>query len=217
VVNSNYILRVNTISGLLAFNDEALQLAIAEREAPYAANAFFQKLMESSFHFAGKIVIRKAFALEDIRNLLRYQISEELQADPFYFYWLEDMAEICKIFCDLEKSAAIGFWLGTKRGCSRYHVDNVAQRLLVTYAGKGTEWLLEEAVDRQAITNNSPLELIIKDKSAIRFMQPWDIAIFRGGEKGLLHRSPDAAMSRSSILMRLDHSEFWENIRKSKM
>jgi hypothetical protein len=102
------------------------------------------------------------------------------------------------------------FCLGSKRKCSRYHIDYVPLRALVTYAGKGTEWLPDEAVDRIAFKNGESNEKIIKDLSAKQFMNVWDIAIFRGGENGVLHRTPDLALNAPSILMRLDHPSFWD-------
>ena len=213
----NKILRTMTLNGLRVFADGNAQLAIAEREAPNAAGDFFQKLIESDFQFAGKVTVRKSHAVADIQNILEDEISDELKADPFYPYWVMDMAKICQLFCDLEQSSKVGFWLGSKRGCSRYHIDNVPQRLLITYAGIGTEWLPDEAVDRQAFSESKPLEHVIKDPSAIKYMQRWDVAIFKGGETGLLHRSPEAAMNEGSILMRLDHAKFWETIRNYEM
>ena len=85
-------------------------------------------------------------------------------------------------------------------------------RLLVTYAGRGTEWLPDAAADRQAFEDGMPNKLILRDPSAIRFVDGWDVAIFRGGSKGLLHRTPDAALNGTSILMRLDRKDFWNNI-----
>ena len=40
--------------------------------------------------------------------------------------------------------------LETSRGCKRYHIDNVPMRLLVTYYGRGTEWLPSDAADYDA-------------------------------------------------------------------
>ena len=67
-------------------------------------------------------------------------------------------------------------------------------RLLVTYAGKGTEWIPDEFVDRNAYENGLPNESILKNPSRSKFINTWDVAIFRGGPDGLLHRSPDAAL-----------------------
>ena len=38
--------------------------------------------------------------------------------------------------------------------------------------------------------------------------------LFRGGSDGLLHRSPDAALNGTSIMMRLDHEYFWNEVMK---
>lgn len=137
-----------------------------------------------------------------------------MQKDSFYVNWISDMAQVCEVFSDTLDSDSVGFCLSTKRGCRRYHVDNVPMRLLVTYAGQGTEWLPDEAVDRSALLNNSTNEKIIKDVSKRKFINSWDVAIFNGGANGLLHRTPDLALNNPSVLMRLDHKSFWDNIIK---
>ena len=126
------------------------------------------------------------------------------------------MAQVCESFCEILNSDSVSFCLATERGCRRYHVDNVPLRLLVTYSGQGTEWLPNEAADRRAWANGNANENIVKDPSAREFMRPWDIALFRGGPKGLLHRTPDSALKGASILMRLDHASFWTNILEHK-
>lgn len=126
------------------------------------------------------------------------------------------MAQVSVSFCDILGSDAVGFCLSTERGCRRYHIDNVPMRLLVTYFGQGTEWLPDEAADRRAFAMGEPNAKIIKDASARQFMKSWDISVFRGGPKGLLHRTPDQALSGRSILMRLDHQDFWDRILKQK-
>ncbi len=95
-------------------------------------------------------------------------------------------------FCDFLKIESVGFSLGTKRFCKRYHLDNVPMRLLETYAGKGTEWLPDKFVDRNAYENGLPNESILKNLSKSKFINTWDVAIFCGGSDGLLHRSPNA-------------------------
>ena len=91
----------------------------------------------------------------------------------------------------------------------------VPYRCLTTYKGQGTEMLPNEAADRHAFEQGEPNENIIKNKSAIRYLNKWDIAIFRGGNNGILHRTPVSAMNgQSSILMRLDDFSFIEEIKK---
>ena len=73
----------------------------------------------------------------------------------------------------------------------------------------------DNAADRNAFISGKPNENIIKDRSAIRYLNKWDIAIFRGGKHGILHRTPESALNdKSSILMRLDDSSFLEQIEK---
>ena len=127
------------------------------------------------------------------------------------------MAQTAQVFCDIQKTDSLGYWIGSQRGCSRYHIDNVPLRMLVTYAGVGTEWIPDDAVDRNAYHAGAPNEKIVKDPSAIRFMNAWDVAVFRGGPDGLLHRTPDAALSGPSVMMHLDHPAFWESILKRQI
>lgn len=190
------------------------QLAIVERKPPEQADVFFQKLTQTPLRIIGQV--SKKSSIEDIKYLLEEDVPEELQADLFYAHWILDMAQVCETFCVTLGSEAVGFCLSTERGCRRYHIDNVPMRLLVTYAGQGTEWLPDDAADRTALARGAPNEDIVKDPSARQFMKPWDVAVFRGGPKGLLHRTPDRALNGASVLMRLDHASFWDNILKQR-
>ncbi|MFN3233877.1 MAG: DUF1826 domain-containing protein [Gammaproteobacteria bacterium] len=208
------IFKANRLARLKNFPDSGDHLAIIEREKPADSEDFFEKLYsEYAFEYiSGKV--RKSFAKEDISFLLDDSLAQ-MQGEDFYELWLIDMADICKIFCDIQKTDEVAFWLGSDRGCTRYHVDNVNYRLLVTYDGKGTQWLPEGAADRDALKNLEPNENILKDESAVQFINEWDVAIFRGGEgaedNGVVHRTPDEALENPSILMRLDHPKFlWD-------
>ena len=202
------IFRTDSVEKLKGFTKRSEQLGIMERKVPASAETFFDKLMSTPFKIFGKVT--KDSALKDIREILTEELADEIKRDLFYESWLSDMAMICETFCDMEESDSIGFWLGSNRGCRRYHIDNVPQRMLVTYAGKGTEWLPDEVADREAFASGEPNEKIVKDRSAIKFLNQWDVAVFRGGPNGLLHRTPDAALNGSSILMRLDSPSFWD-------
>ena len=124
------------------------------------------------------------------------------------------MSNVCNIFCDIMESNTISFSLGTSRGCTRYHIDNVPIRLLVTYFGQGTEWLPFNAESYKAYFKGQKNEKIIKNTTKRKFIKAWDIATFRGGTKGILHRTPDSALKSPSLQMRLDHSSYLKNIEK---
>ena len=57
---------------------------------------------------------------------------------------------------------------------------------LLTYAGQGTELLPNYAKQTvSAFYRGKPNSEIIKDKSARKFINKWDIAVFRGGRNGI--------------------------------
>ena len=206
-------LHFDKMDAIKHFPNKSDQLAIMNRSMPENANLFFTELLKISFNITGKI--NKETATINIKDLLSDKLPKKIQNNVFYQNWIEDMANLCKLFCLMEKSSYISYSISSDRGCRRYHIDNVPIRLLVTYAGQGTEWLPDNFADKIAYKNGEPNEKIIKDISAKQFIGEWDIEVFKGGPEGLLHRTPDSALNKNSILMRLDHPEFWKNIQRN--
>ena len=206
-------LHIDKMDAIKDFPNKSDQLAIMNRSMPENANLFFTELLKISFNITGKI--NKETATINIKDLLSDKLPKKIQNNVFYQNWIEDMANLCKLFCLMEKSSYISYSISSHRGCRRYHIDNVPLRLLVTYAGQGTEWLPDKFADKIAYKNGEPNEKIIKDISARQFIGEWDIAVFKGGPEGLLHRTPDSALNKNSILMRLDPTEFWKNIQRN--
>ena len=189
------------------------QVAVFNRKSPKGFNIFFENLCVSPFSVRG--IVEKNNAEKDIKKLLSPKISERLKKNEFFKIWLLDMSNICKLFCNFKDEKSISFWLGTQRGCTRYHVDMVPFRLLVTYAGQGTELLPDHAANRKAFLEGKSNEEIVEKKSALKYLNSWDIAIFRGGKCGMLHKTPDPALNgNSSVLMRLDESSFIDDVRR---
>jgi len=186
------------------------QLAIVERAVPTGANDFFTALLSSSTFEEVHGNVRKKSSLADISSILdSADIPLKLRKLPFYKEWLRDIATICEVSCALQGKDCVDATIETSRGCIRYHVDMVPQRLLVTYSGQGTEWIPNEAADRDAFLKGKPNPKIILDKSALRWMNPFDVSVFRGGDgNGLLHRTPDSALKSKSLLLRLDEPGF---------
>ena len=201
------------IEKFIDFKKNESQLEILRRPSPAKSVLFFKEFSKSIFSITG--FISKNQSKKDIERLLKNTLPTSIQNHSFYNFWLEDMSDICKLFCTFLNANKLSFWLGNARGCKRYHVDMVPFRLLVTYEGQGTELLPNYAADREAFIKGKPNNEIIKDKSARKFINKWDVAIFRGGRNGILHRTPDSALDcNSSILMRLDDSSFLEEIKK---
>ena len=207
-------LKINDIEKISEFSKQEYQLIELERKNMSISDSFFREIMHEPFRVIGKI--SKKNSSEDIKRILRDIIPLSSQTNFFYKTWVSDMSEICQIFCDTLNSKSVSFCLGTERGCSRYHIDNVPMRLLVTYMGQGTEWLPNEIANRAAFEEGLPNEKIVKDSSKIKSIKTFNVAIFRGGAAGLLHRTPDSALKNPSILLRLDHESFWDNILKQQ-
>lgn len=203
----------NNIESLKNFKNASQQVGIHERKTPVMANYFFKKIKKYPLSISG--VVSKNTSKRDIYKLLNNEISDEIKSEPFYVNWLDDMSKISQVFCNILGEKSISFWLGSQRGCKRYHVDMVPYRLLVTYTGQGTELLPNKAANRKAFICGKPNKDIIKDKSALSYVNEWDIAIFRGGNRGILHRTPDSALNDdSSLLMRLDTFAFLEEVKR---
>ena len=204
------VFEAKDLRDLATFTHKEGQLAILERQPLGGGDEFFKKLSERPLNVIG--IVGKKTCVEEILALLEDEISEDLKSSDFYMQWVIDMAGVCNIFCETLATSTVGFCLATQRACQRYHIDNVPLRLLVTYYGKGTEWGPDSAVDRLAYDSGMPNDKILTNNNAREFLNAWDIAIFRGGPDGLLHRTPDAALNTPSILLRLDHESFWDTV-----
>ena len=204
------VFEAKELRDLAAFKHQEGQLAILERQPLGGGDEFFKKLSERPLKVLG--IVGKKTCVEEILALFEDEISEDLKSSDFYMQWVIDMAGVCNIFCETLATNTVGFCLATQRACQRYHIDHVPLRLLVTYYGKGTEWVPDSAVDRLAYDSGMPNDKILTTSKARKFLNAWDIAIFRGGPDGLLHRTPDAALNTPSILLRLDHESFWDTV-----
>ena len=186
-------------------------LNILDREMPNNSNKFFKTLISEPFEL--NISIKKKNTFKDIKYHLSKQLLERVKDHVFYYKWIKDMSEISILYFNIIKKNRLNFSLKTARGCKRYHIDNVPVRLLVTYYGKGTEWLPRDACNYSAYYNGESNEKIIKIKNKSKFIEPWSVAIFKGqkfkgGTEAILHRTPDEALNKKSLLMCLDSECF---------
>ena len=174
-------------------------LGILTRDQPHEAIDFFARLQHSEFTIRN--IINAKFAQNEIHELFSHNFSTAVISDSFYKIWVQDISQAIKFFCKLQNTTSLSFWLSSKRVCQKFHVDKVNLRLLITYSGIGTEWL------PLTIDQLHTLKNIETQKS--NFINPWDIAIFRGKSQGFVHRTPTAALISPSILLRLDHPDFF--------
>lgn len=126
-----------------------------------------------------------------------------------YEGFMSDLKWLISAFACLLGARRIGVRLRVldKAMCPRFHVDHVPVRLITTYAGVGSQWLEEGAMDRMRLgqANAEP-----QDAATIRQLDSGDVALVKG-EKwhgnegfGLIHRSPQPAPGERRLLLTLD-------------
>ncbi len=94
--------------------------------------------------------------------------------------------------------------------CTKFHVDGYSLRLFTTYYGRGTEWLPEHATNRKGLGKSN--EMIVKDRSQVQQMDPFEVGILKGEltrrlgrTRGIVHRSPELSESGGRrIILRID-------------
>ncbi len=126
-----------------------------------------------------------------------------------YEGFIADVAWLVSAFACLLGAQRVGLRLRTldKAMCPRFHVDHVPVRLLTTYAGVGSQWLKEGAMDRRRLAEP---EAEPSDPSVIQQFRCGDVGLLKG-EKwhgneglGLIHRSPDPAPGERRLILTLD-------------
>ena len=222
MAGNGVIVRGEGLDDMKGFVESGFQLGLVEREVGEEKRKGFEALFEALLEatpfeeVAGKV--KKDALKEEMVALLSREVPEELMEHPMFEAWVDDMVSVCRMFCDVLGEDAISFWVGSERGCHKYHTDNVPFRALVTYHGVGTEWVPETSLKRQAFVdrfangfeNAAPPESYLMDTSTHNFLLPWTLAIFRGGEQGVVHRTPQIALDTPTILMRLDLPGWWD-------
>lgn len=196
------LFEAQSLTDLTNFPAHAACLGLFKRPVQENSDGFFKALSHQPFRVSGKV--RKKWARKDITIIVSEIVPAARQADPFYSIWTADMSEVCQAICDMLKVETVRFRLDSHRSCRRYHLDNISIRSVVTYSGLGTEYILNEGADRTAYENGAENEDIVIDPSAVRIIDPWHVATIRGGTEGLLHKTPEAALTQPSVFMRID-------------
>ncbi len=158
-----------------------VNLAIWQRDSHEGINAYVQNL--SRFQALQFVAEPKELA-----SILEQRLPEaEGKAD-----FIADLELLSQILACLMDCTAVGFRLKRleKAMCPRFHTDHVALRLLVTYAGAGTEWQSDATARSYQQIDTS------------------DVALLKGSawndskDTAIWHRSPQTTAPR--LLLSLD-------------
>lgn len=120
--------------------------------------------------------------------------------------FIADVAWLVAAFACLLDARRVGLRVTAldRAMCPRFHVDHVPVRLLTTYAGPGSEWLKEGAIQRSRLADEQP------DLYEIQQLVAGDVALLKGEKwlgnqgAGLVHRSPSLARGERRLILSLD-------------
>ncbi|MCI5045123.1 MAG: DUF1826 domain-containing protein [Aquisalinus sp.] len=123
---------------------------------------------------------------------------------------IEDLRLLIIMYCSVTKAEQVSIRLETvtDNGCRRFHIDNVAYRMVTTYCGLGTQWVLpggENAASTQQEVYTGELG----------FMREGDVALFRGKKSEgyrVLHRSPQLPAGAKRLVCVIDAIAQAQNI-----
>jgi hypothetical protein len=184
-------------------HDDA-NLAVWQRQLPVHIADFARLLLSLNEPLAESLSLE--LASEDAEPNLRGLASgfSDLQG---YEGFITDVSWLVSAFACLLGAKRIGLRLRVldKAMCPRFHVDHVPVRLITTYAGVGSQWLKEGAMDRRQLGKPEA-----EPQSQIQQVSSGDVALLKG-EKwhgnegfGLIHRSPEPAPGERRLILTLD-------------
>jgi hypothetical protein len=131
-----------------------------------------------------------------------------------------DINVLATMFTDLFELKRVGIRLSMldRSMCPRFHTDHLPCRLITTYAGSGTQWLPEYAVDRSKLGqggNGLPdtLSGIYSHSKSIKQLSAGDVTLLKGSgwlgneAQAIVHRSPEIAVGEKRLLLTLDFGD----------
>ena len=164
--------------------------------------AVWQRKTDAKYAAFVETFVKQAGSLQRFVSIETGETADSILPDwasnlPGAADWLRDVNTVIDMFRCLFEPSAVGVRLHVLTGtmCPRFHVDRVPARLLLTYSGKGTEWLTEEQVIRGAKGTRLPDQTARAED--IQVVPAGAVAILKGelweGNEGfgLVHRSPD--------------------------
>ncbi|WP_434518289.1 DUF1826 domain-containing protein [Pseudomonas sp. NFX1] len=177
-----------------------VNLAVWRRRMPAQLEDFAQLVVSLGQPLADQRVIDVDEQLAPALPGLLYETAD-LQG---YESFVADVAWLVAAYTCLLGARRLGLRLRVLDApmCPRFHVDHVPLRLLTSYAGPGSEWLQEGAIDRRELHQAMPAV------DNIQRLQAGDVAVLKGEKwqgnegAGLVHRSPSGHQRR--LLLSLD-------------
>ncbi|NJK82997.1 MAG: DUF1826 domain-containing protein [Saprospiraceae bacterium] len=184
-------------------------IAIYQRDITHLRNDL-KTCMQTHVEF------RKSGSLADIQTALESEMGN-------YKALVADIVALLQLFGKVAQSQTFKVFLATVNTnmCRKFHTDINDLRLLCSYAGQGTLWLPEEAINRKALDGLGNNQDIVKEEALIQQVQTGEVCLLKGaiypkkGTKAVVHRSPTIEeIGEKRLLLRIDTNEFlvYENL-----
>ncbi|NJM10344.1 MAG: DUF1826 domain-containing protein [Bdellovibrionaceae bacterium] len=139
--------------------------------------------------------IRLLLTLDDRAALRKFMRMLPKRFDGMRDFWGDYIWLIHEAFCESfdVRYSSLRFSQISHDQCTLFHSDNVLVRLFQTIRGLGTEYLLEDNLNRNGIGGGCNSKIDVKSNGIQRAKEK-DILLMRGdkwvNKKGLVHRSP---------------------------
>jgi hypothetical protein len=193
-----------TPKALARILEDDTNLAVWQRQLPLHISDFAHLLLSLSEPLADSLCLE--LPDEDAEPDLT-GVASGFRDLEGYEGFIADLKWLVSAFVCLLGAKRVGVRLRVldKAMCPRFHVDHVPVRLITTYAGVGSQWLKEGAMDRSQLgqANAEP-------HVQIQQLDSGDVALLKG-EKwhgnegfGLIHRSPQPAADQRRLILTLD-------------
>ncbi|MBN6772200.1 DUF1826 domain-containing protein [Pseudomonas granadensis] len=193
-----------TPQALTRILEDEVNLAVWQRQLPLHISEFADVLLSLNQPLAQSLCLElpEEDAEPDLTGL-----ATEFRDVQGYEGFMADLQWLVSAFACLLGARRIGLRLRVldKAMCPRFHVDHVPVRLITTYAGVGSQWLAEGAMDRRQLgqANAEP-------QADVQQLSSGDVALLKG-EKwhgnegfGLIHRSPQPPAGARRLMLTLD-------------
>lgn len=181
---------------------DGVNLAVWQRQLPAQVEDFAALVLSLGQMLTDERVIEvDEQRAPELNGLLR-------EAADLYGYegFVADVSWLVAAFTCLLGARRVGLRLRVLDGamCPRFHVDHVPLRLLTTYAGAGSEWVEEGAIERARMQPEQP------PVDKVRRLVAGEVAVLKGEKwlgnegAGLVHRSPLTGPGERRLLLSLD-------------
>ena len=193
---SQPISMIKDIGGLAAVRSRGVALAIWQRALPRGVQRWLDALPATTLP-RERILVRPADFRHAVSELLA---GSDVPTSAHREFLISDMDELVQAFATICNVVSVDARIEgvSDDACWKFHRDCVEMRLITTYRGPATEWVIPEHGEAALSKQRSfpgPIQRLTRG----------DVAIFKGtkiaGEDGIVHRSPPISGSGTTRLL----------------